>query len=681
MAKICSNCGAELGDNAKFCINCGAKFDAEKIESAQPFAPPAAPAQYPAQVQNQNEYMPASGQYPAQPQNAYAPAPPLQPQPVWQPQQPEQPAQPFAPPAAPAQYPTQVQIQNEYMPASGQYPAQPQSAYAPAPPSQPQPVWQPQPPEQPAQPFAPPAAPAPYPPQVQSQNEYMPAPGQYPPQPQNAYAPQPAYVPQYAPYAPPAATPKKKNMTLFIIIGCIVAFIALAAAVVSIANNSGGNADAYKFGKDRVASIKAVVGKRKLTGSEAASSAGGVTTKRYTYKADSENGNQAADDISAYIAYLTENEGFLSLIEVQKSEVYAGGYKVQFAKHSVNEGMIIILDIDYAAEGYTLFFTKGEGTLTKKATPDEVVHAEEAASDPDPIEAGEGALTKDIFVIFDSGVYHLRYVMEQGGMKMNVDSYEKNGQYAMVIDTAGTKTRNVVKDGKSYTVMDAQKLVQVVDLTSDSEAPGVGDTAELTFISAGNREFKGIVYPFEEFSDESGGTVVFYVDGGELKGIRSVDGTGMATDMEVLAFDTNVPDSVFDIPKDYLMMEITGMGGDFVLVESYDIDGDSVPSVDSFVGFRSAELTGSGKDTDTDGEYLEYKYLSDTVIDDLNTYVTALQEQGWVVTVNEGTDKNGQVQLGIESVDSGIILLITIEYDESSYKVHILKTEGTLTRF
>ena len=42
----------------------------------------------------------------------------------------------------------------------------------------------------------------------------------------------------------------------------------------------------------------------------------------------------------------------------------------------------------------------------------------------------------------------------------------------------------------------------------------------------------------------------FYMDGGSLKGSRTVGG-GENTDMEVLLFETDVADSFFDIPSNY----------------------------------------------------------------------------------------------------------------------------------
>jgi len=160
-----------------------------------------------------------------------------------------------------------------------------------------------------------------------------------------------------------AAVPKKrKGKKALIIIGCIVAFIAIAVVAANLALGNTANADSYKIGKDEIASVKAVVGKRDVVKTET-SSGGGVTTRTIVYKTDPDDPSQAAEDLGDYVTHLMENEEFLSLIAFDGLP-YEGGIDLQFAKHSADKGKIIILDITYDSSGYTLVFTKMEGTLT-----------------------------------------------------------------------------------------------------------------------------------------------------------------------------------------------------------------------------------------------------------------------------------------------------------------------------
>jgi hypothetical protein len=121
----------------------------------------------------------------------------------------------------------------------------------------------------------------------------------------------------------------------------------------------------YELGKDTITSIKGVIGDlgaRKVTGISTATE-NGVQTKVYSYSTDPDDGTQAANDIAAYWNYISENDGFLSLVSFDGLP-YEGGVELRFAKESVDGGKIIIMDIDYNAKGYTVTITKGEGTLT-----------------------------------------------------------------------------------------------------------------------------------------------------------------------------------------------------------------------------------------------------------------------------------------------------------------------------
>jgi hypothetical protein len=120
----------------------------------------------------------------------------------------------------------------------------------------------------------------------------------------------------------------------------------------------------YSIGDDKITSIGGVIGElgaRKVNGIEKAIK-DGVTTHTYEYKTDPDDPEQAANDLVEYFKYLQENDGFISTIAFSGLP-YGGGQEIQLAKHSVDEGKIIILDIEYNDKGYTLTFTKAKGTL------------------------------------------------------------------------------------------------------------------------------------------------------------------------------------------------------------------------------------------------------------------------------------------------------------------------------
>ena len=122
----------------------------------------------------------------------------------------------------------------------------------------------------------------------------------------------------------------------------------------------------YDMGADRITSVKGVIGEmgnRKMN-SINVSTTDGVQTNIYEYKTDPSDKTQAANDMAAYFQRLLDTDGFITLISFDGMP-YEGGIDMQFAKDSVDAGKIIILDIDYNSTGYTLTFTKCEGTLSE----------------------------------------------------------------------------------------------------------------------------------------------------------------------------------------------------------------------------------------------------------------------------------------------------------------------------
>ena len=118
----------------------------------------------------------------------------------------------------------------------------------------------------------------------------------------------------------------------------------------------------YELGKDSITSMSGALGEERKMNGVSAETKNGVQTNIYKYQTDPNDTTQAANDVAVYFQYLLENDGFLSM-KAFDGLPYEGGVEMQFAKKSVDKGKIIILDIVYNEKGYTLIFTKGEGTL------------------------------------------------------------------------------------------------------------------------------------------------------------------------------------------------------------------------------------------------------------------------------------------------------------------------------
>ena len=219
----------------------------------------------------------------------------------------------------------------------------------------PQPVSPPQPVQQPQ-----PVQPAPQPMQPQ---QPVPPP-QYQPQPVQP-APQPV-PPTQASYQPqPVSVKKKSGVPKFvIIIAGIVGFLIIAVLLLTLVVGPGimrsaGKADYYKISDDEVPSIRLALGEeRKVIGTNSASDVGGIRRKQYMYDASEDT----RGDLVEYVTYLMENDDFLTITEIHLDA--ETGKDMQLARNSVTEGKMVVVQIDYDKDGYTITLMWGDGEVT-----------------------------------------------------------------------------------------------------------------------------------------------------------------------------------------------------------------------------------------------------------------------------------------------------------------------------
>jgi len=386
-------------------------------------------------------------------------------------------------------------------------------------------------------------------PQPQAQQPYM--------QPQQ----QPFNQQQYA-FAPAGPSKKKKSKLLLIVLSIIGVFIiAVALGVILLINgissslNNTAKADYYELGRDKIPSVKLALGEeRKVTGVRSSIS-NNETTKEIKYEV---SGTDQKSDMWDYYSYLRDNDSFLSLTDIEFSGSRGTGV---VGRNSLDDGYIVQLQIEYDQNGYTITISKQPGEITPNPTenngsngdPAYTISPEALIDDNDTqISGNTGALTKSIFsTLMGGGTYHMKMKVKTGeSAEEEAEIFFKNGKTAMPMKAEGEDTRVVYKDGKVYVVMDAYKMVIVSDITAGNEAPDMGDTSNLTYIGEGSGEFDGGNYRYDEYTDNDGGRHFYYVDGAAWKGVRTI-AYGETSDVVMLEFDNNVPDSVFDIPADY----------------------------------------------------------------------------------------------------------------------------------
>ncbi|MCL2815756.1 MAG: S-layer homology domain-containing protein [Oscillospiraceae bacterium] len=163
-------------------------------------------------------------------------------------------------------------------------------------------------------------------------------------------------------------------------------------------------------------------------------------------------------------------------------------------------------------------------------------------------------LTDAVFDVVKSGRYHIKMEMKGDQIEAVVEIYAKNGMTAAVTDLMGGM-RMVNKNGKTYNIMDAFKTVSVTKSPPYDDFFVIADETKLTYVGEGSGIFKGKTYKYDEYKLENGAKMYYFMSGANLAGMRTIDAEGSVTEMEVLAFDQNVPDSVFVIPSDYELVE------------------------------------------------------------------------------------------------------------------------------
>jgi len=384
------------------------------------------------------------------------------------------------------------------------------------------------------------------------------------------------------------------------IIGIAVFIIIVGIIVAVTALNSAGKADYFKFGKDQIPSVRLALGEeRNMTGTSSSAVVGGGQLKVFTYQVD---GTKQNEDMFNYLTYLRDKDGFLLLTGFDFNG--AEGTCI-VGRNSVDSGYEIQLQIDYDRSGYTISILKQKGEITPYAsdggnqTPGQTDNAgadmsnsptpepsggaadtessptlepggggaSDTESSPTPEPGGDGAsvpdntgipaignLTKDIFGIVDSGTYHIKLIYIADEDEYSSEIFVKNGMTSEHMDIGGMEMRFIAKEGKVYTVLYDYELVFVEDATPDDNIGYDINPDNMVYIGEGSGDFRGRTYRYDEYRGEDGSQIFYYVEGGALKGIRTIS-DGETYDKEILAIDKNVPDDVFEIPEGFDVIE------------------------------------------------------------------------------------------------------------------------------
>ena len=174
-------------------------------------------------------------------------------------------------------------------------------------------------------------------------------------------------------------------------------------------------------------------------------------------------------------------------------------------------------------------------------------------------EAEAGKESEKFFKMFAGGKYHMKARMDIDGSGLaEMEIYVDGDKTATEMDMMGMKIRGITRDGKVYSIMDDAKMIMVGDAEEGDQASGP-ETEGMAFDKAGKDDFCGRNLPYEEYKNDEGIKVQYFLDGDKLAGVRTISDEVGVIDIEVLEIDQNVPANVFEVPSDYEVLDMGEM--------------------------------------------------------------------------------------------------------------------------
>ena len=157
-----------------------------------------------------------------------------------------------------------------------------------------------------------------------------------------------------------------------------------------------------------------------------------------------------------------------------------------------------------------------------------------------------GPKTEASLKIFAGGNYHMKAVTTADGVKAETEVFVKGGRTASIVSSEGKTMRIVLKDNKTYMIMDSEKMILITAM-QDASQTGAVSTSKMAFTGSGTASFAGKNLPYEEYAEGNDKTQ-FFIDGNKLAGMRSI-AAGQTADTVITVLDQNVPDSIFNVPS------------------------------------------------------------------------------------------------------------------------------------
>ena len=146
--------------------------------------------------------------------------------------------------------------------------------------------------------------------------------------------------------------------------------------------------------------------------------------------------------------------------------------------------------------------------------------------------------------------------MEGKQFEVQTTTVVAGDQSATTMESDELHMTTILKGDKAYIVMHDQKMIVVAPNTASEEEPEPGldeiDFNKLEYLGKGKGTFLGNERNYEEYKVESG-IVKYYFDGKDLDGMEIIADEG-TTIMDIQFYSNEVDMSVFELPKDYMMI-------------------------------------------------------------------------------------------------------------------------------
>jgi hypothetical protein len=139
-----------------------------------------------------------------------------------------------------------------------------------------------------------------------------------------------------------------------------------------------------------------------------------------------------------------------------------------------------------------------------------------------------------------------------GSMAMDGDNIAAASE--MTVEGQTVKARVIIKDGTTYIVDDVNKFIMTAPSGMDATQGMMTDYSGIAKIGEGTGEIGGKTLPYEEYAEsETGATIRYYLDGGQVYGIES-EYEGYKTVMIISNPKNSAPAGAFDLPEGYTQM-------------------------------------------------------------------------------------------------------------------------------